>query len=222
LIFALDLFVWHKSVLFIGPGLATILGNFQVFILALVGVAIFGERLTLRLVAAIPAAMLGLFLVVGFQWRALTSDYRIGVIFGLITAVCFAGYTLTLRRLQGGLHRAPPISNLAMVSLVAALFLGLLALGEGAPFRITDINTAGALSAYGILSQACGWALISKGLPGVRASLAGLLILLQPSLAYVWDILIFGLPITPMKIAGTIIALLAIYLGSTSQNRANT
>ena len=31
LFLALDLFFWHKSILYIGPGLATILGNFQVF-----------------------------------------------------------------------------------------------------------------------------------------------------------------------------------------------
>lgn len=217
LIFALDLFVWHKSVVFVGPGLATILGNFQVFILALIGVAMFGERLTLRLVVAIPAAMLGLFLVVGVQWHMLTSDYRAGVILGLTTAVCYTGYTLSLRRLQGRPNRLPPVVNLAVVSLVTTVFLGFLALGEGASFKIADIRTAEALGAYGVFSQVCGWVLISKGLPGVRASLAGLLLLMQPSLAYIWDILIFDSQLTWIKTAGTLIALLAIYLGSTSQ-----
>ena len=34
LLFAVDLFFWHECVLFVGPGLATILGNLQVFLLA--------------------------------------------------------------------------------------------------------------------------------------------------------------------------------------------
>ena len=46
-IFALDLFVWHKSILYIGPGLATILANFQVFFLALYGMAILKEKISL-------------------------------------------------------------------------------------------------------------------------------------------------------------------------------
>jgi drug/metabolite transporter (DMT)-like permease len=98
------------------------------------------------------------------------------------------------------------------------VFLGLLALGEGGSLAIPDISSSVALGAYGVFSQAVGWILISKGLPGVRVSLAGLLILIQPSLAYVWDILFFGLPVTPMKLAGTLMALSAIYLGSTRRN----
>ena len=35
-------------------------------------------------------------------------------------------------------------------------------------------------------------------------------------MAYVWDILFFDLPVTPIKVTGTVIALFAIYLGSTS------
>ena len=216
LIFALDLFFWHKSVVLTGPGLATILGNFQVFLLASVGVIIFGERLTLRLVSSIPAAILGLFLVVGISWQALSPGYRWGVVFGLITAVCYAGYTLSLRYLQSGLRRIPPLPNLAVVSLASAAFLGLLALGEGETFSLVDLRTTSAITAYGIFSQVCGWALISKGLPGVRASLAGLLLLMQPSLAYVWDMVFFNADITLVKGAGTVITLFAIYLGSTT------
>jgi hypothetical protein len=38
LFFALDLFCWHASILHIGPGLATIIDNFQVFVLTTVGI----------------------------------------------------------------------------------------------------------------------------------------------------------------------------------------
>lgn len=42
--FALDLTFWHRSILYVGPGLATLLANFQVFVLAAVGVLVFGDR----------------------------------------------------------------------------------------------------------------------------------------------------------------------------------
>ena len=36
--FSLDLWFWHRSIIYIGPGLSTLLANFQVFILMLVGI----------------------------------------------------------------------------------------------------------------------------------------------------------------------------------------
>jgi drug/metabolite transporter (DMT)-like permease len=46
---SLDLFFWHKSIHYIGPGLATILGNFQVFLLAGLGVLFLGEKVSAKL-----------------------------------------------------------------------------------------------------------------------------------------------------------------------------
>ncbi|MCC6439696.1 MAG: EamA family transporter, partial [Rhodanobacteraceae bacterium] len=43
--FAVDLMMWHRSILHVGPGLATLLGNFQVFVMALAGWLIYRERL---------------------------------------------------------------------------------------------------------------------------------------------------------------------------------
>ena len=219
-IFALDLFVWHRSVIFVGPGLATILGNFQVFILAVVGMHVFGERMSWRLALSIPVAVIGLFLVVGMQWGALDMNFRAGVGFGLLTALCYTGYTLSLRRLQSSSDRTTPTANLAVVSLITAMFLFLLILVEGDSLIVPDVPSALALGAYGLFSQVVGWVLISKGLPGVRASLAGLLLLLQPLLAFIWDMVFFGCTLTVLKMTGTLMTLLAIYLGSTRRGKA--
>ena len=43
---------------------------------------------------------------------------------------------------------------------------------------------------------------------------AGLALLLQPTLSFVWDVLFFGRPMQAIEIAGAAIALVAIYLGS--------
>jgi hypothetical protein len=69
--FALDLFFFHRSILFVGPGLATLLANFQVFILALAGVVLLGERLNWQTAVSIPLAVLGLATIVGFDWLSL-------------------------------------------------------------------------------------------------------------------------------------------------------
>ena len=88
-VFALDLFFWHESIMYIGPGLATLLGNFQVFLLAATGILFFKEKSRPRFFAALPLAFLGLFLIVGMSWNDLDSGYKTGIYLGLLTAVCY-------------------------------------------------------------------------------------------------------------------------------------
>ena len=45
ILFAADLFCWHQSIYFVGPGLSTLLGNFQVFLVALAGFILFSEKI---------------------------------------------------------------------------------------------------------------------------------------------------------------------------------
>ena len=42
--FALDLWFWHRSINYVGPGLSTLLANFQVFFMILAGVILLGQR----------------------------------------------------------------------------------------------------------------------------------------------------------------------------------
>ncbi len=216
-IFALDLFFWHKSIHYVGPGLATILANFQVFLLALFGVFVLGERLNARTMVAIPLAFCGLFLLAGIHWNQLGQVYRLGVLMGLAAAVCYAAYLLVLRKLQS-LENAPTaMATLAVISIVAALLLGLATWLKGESFAIPDRQSFIALMAYGIFCQVIGWVLITRGLPRIRSSLVGLLILLQPSLSFTWDILFFKRPTDLYGGIGAITTLAAIYLGTVAK-----
>ncbi|MGQ9653198.1 MAG: EamA family transporter [Thermodesulfobacteriota bacterium] len=71
LFFALDLTFWHRSVHALGPGVATLLANFQVFFLAGFGVMFLGERVSRTLLFSVPLSLFGLFLIVGLNWREL-------------------------------------------------------------------------------------------------------------------------------------------------------
>jgi drug/metabolite transporter (DMT)-like permease len=59
-----------------------------------------------------------------------------------------------------------------------------------------------------------GWVLISNGIHRVRASQVGLILLLQPLFAFVWDCTFFGRRFSLIEISGAVLALAAIYLGS--------
>lgn len=220
--FALDLFTWHKSIHYTGPGLATILANFQVFFLAFIGIIFMGERVNIKLILTIPIAVLGLFMVVGIEWDILDTEYKNGVLLGLATAICYTGYILTLRKLQSLNDSPSPVFALAMVSFITAIILAGFAWLQKEPLSIPDIQSAFYLILYATFSQVLGWLFIVNGLATIRTSMAGLLLLLQPSLAFVWDVLFFDKVTTAVSLTGTLITLGAIYLGSTSRSAAGS
>jgi drug/metabolite transporter (DMT)-like permease len=182
--FSLDLFFWHRSIIYVGPGLSTLLANFQVFIMMSAGVVLLRQKPSATQLLAVPLALLGLVMIVGLDWQSLPGDYRLGVIFGLLTAIMYAGYLLSLRAARVNSESRLPLSEVAVVSIVCTLLLVLIA------------------------------QLLASSLPHVSTTEAGLALLLQPTLSFVWDVLFFGRPMQPVEIAGAAIALIAIYLGS--------
>jgi len=219
LFYAGDLFYWHRSIALVGPGLATMLTNFQVIVLAGVSVFLMREGVSKPLLAAIPLALVGLYLMVGVSWESFTPEYRLGVSYGLFTALFYALYLLSLK-VSLNRAEADPLALACAVALIAGLLMGGLAAAKGESFVIPNLRTLAALSTLALICHAGGWFLITKGMQRVRTSLVGLILLLQPSLSFVWDILFFGKPIDPVEISGVVLALVAIYMGSTGGRRA--
>ena len=213
LLFAMDLFCWHASILYIGPGLATIIGNFQVFVLSLVGILFFKEQLRMRFLLSIPLAFIGLFLVIGIHWDTLGGGYKTGLYLGLATALCYSGFLLTLRKLQAEKDGFSIFYFLMLVSLVSSFFLAIDILRENVTFHIPDVQSWVSLISLGLFSQTIGWVLIANALPKIQASYTGLILLLQPALAFIWDVLIFARETNTINWIGTIIVLAAIYMG---------
>jgi drug/metabolite transporter (DMT)-like permease len=212
--FALDLVAYHFSVHYVGPGLGTILPNFQVFIMAFAGALFFKEKLRAAYLWSIPVAVVGLFLVVGFQWDALGTQYQLGIFLGLAASICYAGFLLSLRKLQADHLKVSFFYVLMMVSLITAGFIAMVMVYTRETFVIPDLQSLFSLTALGFLSQGVGWILIANALPHIRVSLSGLILLLQPALAFLWDVLFFGRPTGGWNWIGVIIVLGAIYSGS--------
>ena len=219
LFFAMDLTFWHRSIHYVGPGLSTLLANFQVFFLTAFGIIGLRERPDLKFLISVLLAMVGLYLIVGLNWGELGTQYKTGILFGLITALFYAAYILTLRKAQFRSANRATFSTIALISLLTSFILALEALVQKEHFRVPDLQTWWALLGYGFIAQVLGWVLIARGLLKTEASRAGLILLLQPTLAFVWDILFFKRPTVPVEILGALLALFAIYLGTTSQSR---
>ena len=219
LFFAVDLAFYHISIGYVGPGLGTILPNFQVFILAAVGILFLKETVRPLFYVSVPVGMAGLFMIVGVGGAVDPAAARIGISFGLGAAACYAVFLLFLRSMQAEGVGGSVFFLLTLVSLTTAVLLGAEIAVSGESFRIPDLRTWLALLALGFFSQSVGWLLITRALPRLRASLSGLVLLLQPSLAFVWDVLLFDRPTTAVNWLGVLITLSAIYAGAMGRGK---
>lgn len=220
LFLTLDLTAWHRSINILGPGVGTILINFQVFFLALAGWMFFKERLSIRFVFAVPLALAGLCLLIGIGVDTFLSSEMSGIGLGLAAALWLALYTLMVRYIQMLSPKIAPTAVVALVSLASAASMGIFFLWNSTSIAIPSTTDGIWLLLYGIVSQAMGWLLISRGLPGIPASQAGLTILIMPALSFIWDILFFNRPAGIIELAGGLLALTAIWLGTTQSSKA--
>ncbi|MBN2317539.1 MAG: DMT family transporter [Acidobacteria bacterium] len=226
-LFALDLICFHTSILYVGPGLGTILPNFQVFIMALVGILFFKERLRPLYLLSVLLAVAGLFLVVGIRWDLLGAQYRLGIYAGLATSVFYSGFLLSVRKLhtvertsKGETGKLSFFYILMLVSLTTAGVLAVEMLLSGDSFAIPDTQSLLSLTVLGVFSQGVGWILIAHALPRLRVSISGLILLLQPALAFLWDVSFFDRPTGGLNWAGVIVVLVAIYMGTVGAKSA--
>lgn len=213
--FAMDLFVWHRSVVYAGAGLGTILANTQVFYVAVLGVLLYGERATPRFLISVPMAFIGVYLLAVHRMDiAPGAHYKLGVICGLLTGVMYTLFLVFLRKAEKVLGRNGTLWNLAWMSTGASVCLGLLALVEG------DIIVPGGwdivwLFLLGAGPQTIGWLLITRGLSEIPLSKAGLGLLIQPALATVLGAWIFKERLDALQSFGALLTLGGIYLGTT-------
>ena len=213
LFFTCDLACWHQSIVYIGPGLATIVTNFQVFILAIIGVIFLKEPMGPRLLISIIMAFVGLWLLVDVDFAHMPGHVAAGLVLGLGTASFYSAYILTLRRSQSLTDRLPAVSNMALISFLGMIFAAILSGLQGQSLVVPSLRSNLLLMLYGFGCQGFGWLLLSKGLPHLPASRAGLLMLVQPALSFVWDVTFCGRPTSFTGYVGAVIALLAISSG---------
>jgi len=218
-IFFLDLFVWHRSVIYCGAGMATVLGNTQVFATGLLSWLYFSDRLTARYFLAAAAGLIGVVLLVGVfsQDVAFTPRYLNGVVLGLTTGLIYAHYLITLKWTGNRAGIPDVVTFMAWTSAFAALFLGIAVLIESSPLLPPDTESWLYLATLGLVAQALGWWAITASLAKIATARAGLILLLQPTLAMVWGVMMFAEQFTPMQLLGAVIALAAIYYGGLRQ-----
>jgi len=94
-----DLLLWSHSISAIGAGLATVVPNLQVLIVALLAWWLLGERPRRSLLFAAPVMLAGLTLVAGLTGaHAYGANPGLGVGYGVAAALLYAIFLLMLRQ----------------------------------------------------------------------------------------------------------------------------
>ncbi len=219
LFFVCDVLLWHKSILLLGPGIATIVINFEVIFLALFGVIFLKERLSLQQKLAIPFALLGLALLLGVFEYGLPETAAVGTALGLVASLFYTGYILTVRRTQMTPEKLNPIANMAWITAITCAGSFVVCMATGVSLHVPDMQTLATLAVLGIFCQSIGWVLLSLGLPLMSPFRAGILMLSQPAMSYLWDCLVYGTATGPLNIIGAVLAIVAIGMGIKNPNK---
>jgi drug/metabolite transporter (DMT)-like permease len=198
--FAGDLTFWHHAIEAVGAGLATVLGNLQVLVVGFVAWAIFGERPTRPTLFAIPIVLAGVALIAGVGGGAYGADPVLGVVLGLLTALCYAGYLIIIRR--GGHDLRRPAGPVAIATASTAVTATLIGLVVGDLDLLPAPASLAWLALLGITSQSAGYLLISLSLPRLPAVLTSIILLSQPVATVGLSIVLLGEAPSPAQLAG--------------------
>ncbi len=216
----LDILVWHISIEYIGAGLATLIANSQVVVVALAAWILLGEKPSREVAIAVPVVLVGVSLVSGLgRGDAFGSSPVLGTILALASAVLYAGFILGFR--VSNEIQAPSAGPLLESTAGAALAILVTSLPFGG-LEFTPTWPAHAwLLTLALTSQVAGWMLIGYALPRLPAVETATIILLQPVLTMIWAVLIFSEQPSRMQWLGAALVLVGVgFVALTRSRRA--
>jgi drug/metabolite transporter (DMT)-like permease len=171
----------------------------------------FKEKITLRSILAIIAAMVGLALIVSqkAQSSGVNYNHALGILFGTMAAVLYACVVLVNKSVKGfsGFDKA------LIQIFVSALLLLPIVIYRGS-LHIPDFKTLAIILILGIVHTAVSYVLYFGSIEHVKAQRVSLLSYIDPLSAVVFGTLILGEPIGIYHIIGG-----ALILSSTLINR---
>ncbi|MGE3161483.1 MAG: DMT family transporter [Burkholderiales bacterium] len=209
LAFAGDLAFWHWSIQATSVANATLLANLSSIFVTLAAWLLWRKRPSALFLTGLALALCGVALLVraslGFSATALAGDA-----YGVITAMFYAWYLLTVKRLRD--LGAATLRLMAVTTTVTAAILLPIALASGEP--MLPSGTQGWLVLLGLawITHAGGQGLITYALAHLPAAFSSVGLLLQPVLAAAFAWVLLAESLGPLQFAGGAVVLAGIYL----------
>jgi drug/metabolite transporter (DMT)-like permease len=216
-LFAVDLLTFHIVIDLMGAGLATVMGNLQVVVVALAAWLLLGERPRREVFVAIPVMLIGAVLISGVVGTgAFGQNPQAGVAIGLVTAVAYAAYLLVIRQASPD-HR--PAGPVAIATAVTGLIAGLYGAAAGSLDLTPGWPALGYLIAYGVVSQSIGYVAIQTALPRLPAVTSSVLLLVQPVTTLILGVLLLGEEPSAAQLLGVVLVVAGIALATGALGR---
>lgn len=217
--FAVDLILWHNAIAAVGAGLATVLGNLQVLLVAFIAWILLGERPHRRMLWAIPIMAGGVVLISGVVGAdAYGDDPLLGVLFGIGTSIAYAAFILILRQGSNDLSRiAGPLFHATLAATIFSAIYGILV---GPVDWGIEWPSHGWLALLALSAQVVGWLLISSSLPRLPAAVTSVVLLLQPVAAMVLAAVVVAERPSPTQLAGAAAILAGVVVATSAHRRA--
>jgi drug/metabolite transporter (DMT)-like permease len=210
--FAADIGFWHWSIRYTSVANATLFANFAPIYVALAGAVLFKEKFSRTFIVALVIATIGTIVLMGSS-ASLTGNYIKGDILGMITAVFYAAYLISVGRMRARFNTA---SIMFWSGLSAAVLLLIASLISGD--SIFPETMAGWLTILSLawISHVAGQGLIVYALAHLSTAFSSVSLLVQPVCAALLAWVIFKESLTPLQITGAVIVLFGIYLARRS------
>jgi drug/metabolite transporter (DMT)-like permease len=209
--FAGDLAVWHWSIMLTSVANAVLLANLAPIVVTLAVWLLWRKRPTLMFLAGLAAALVGIVLVVGGNFPNVCGCALLGDILGIVTAMFYAGYQLTVTQLRGTMSTA---RIMAVSSVVTAALLLPIAWLSGEVFL--PATAAGWMKILGLalVAQVAGQSLIAYAMAHLPSTLSSVALLLQPVMATLFAWILLGETLGAIAFVGAALVLIGIRIAT--------
>ena len=216
--FAGDLAVWHWSILLTSVANATLLANCAPIFVTLAAWLLFRRRPRGQFLIGLAAAIAGMFMLLRGDFHH-AGAALLGDALGLVTAVFYAGYQITVARARTAISTA---RLMAVTGTVTALALLPIALFSGERFVPLTAHGWLLLVSLALVSQVAGQSLIAYALAHLPGTFASVALLVQAVIAAALAWMLLGETLTPLAIAGGILVLVGIRISHTAERRGTS
>ena len=208
--------LWAISVANNGAAVATVMVYCSVAYTAVLGWKFLGESMGWLKIAAIALCMGGCALISGALQAATWQANLLGVVAGLLTGLCYTAYSLMGRvTSERGIS---PWTTLLYIFAFAGSFLFLINMsGGGVPGsakRFTDLFWLGdsvrgwtVMILLGAIPTVGGYGFYNVSLTLLDASIANIIVSLEPAFTAVFAFLVLGEILTPVQVLGSALLL---------------
>ena len=205
---AADVAVWHYSIQMTTVANSTLLANVAPVFVVLGGWLLFRTRVTGTYLIGLAAAMTGVF-ILSRASLSLSQDHFIGDLLGILTAVFYAAYQMSVERLR---KRFSTVTIMKYAIPVSALVMLPVALASGEDLLPVTLAGWGFLIALAAGPQVFGQGLIAWALAHLPVAFASVSLLVQPVTAALVAWALFGEHIGLQQGIGAVIVLGGIML----------